>query len=52
MIYNLIMGVRRGAKAPANPWHGSTMEWQIDSPPSLENFESAPIVKENPYDYN
>lgn len=52
MIYNLIMGVRKGAKAPANPWHGSTLEWQIDSPPSLENFESAPIVKENPYDYN
>jgi cytochrome c oxidase subunit 1 len=52
MIYNLIMGVRKGAKASANPWNGTTLEWQIPSPPSLENFDSAPIVKENPYDYN
>jgi len=52
MIYNLIMGVRKGAKAPSNPWKGSTMEWQIPSPPSLENFDTAPVVKENPYDYN
>ena len=52
MITNLILGVRRGAKAPANPWNGSTLEWQLPSPPSVENFDEAPIVKENPYDYN
>ena len=52
MITNLILGVRKGAKAPANPWHGTTLEWQIPSPPSVENFDEAPIVKENPYDYN
>ena len=52
MVYNLVMGARKGEKAPANPWHGTTLEWQIPSPPSVENFDEAPIVKENPYDYN
>lgn len=52
MVYNLIMGVKKGPIAPANPWNGSTLEWQISSPPSLENFDEAPVIKENPYDYN
>ncbi len=51
MVYNLVKGAKSGAIAPANPWHGSTLEWQIPSPPSLENFDEAPIIKENPYDY-
>ena len=52
MITNLILGARKGAKASANPWNGSTLEWQLPSPPSIENFDEAPVVKENPYDYN
>ncbi len=52
MITNLILGARNGAKASANPWNGSTLEWQLPSPPSIENFDEAPVVKENPYDYN
>ncbi|MFZ4398562.1 MAG: cytochrome c oxidase subunit I [Bacteroidales bacterium] len=52
LIYNLVIGVRKGAISPANPWNGSTLEWQIPSPPSLENFDEAPVVKQNPYDYN
>lgn len=51
MVYNLVKGARSGEKAPANPWHGTTLEWQIPSPPSLENFDEAPIIKSNPYDY-
>ena len=51
MVYNLVQGVRKGEIAPANPWHGSTLEWQIPSPPSVENFDEAPVIKENPYDY-
>ena len=51
MISNLIMGVRKGEIAPANPWQGSTLEWQIPSPPSLENFDEEIEIKENPYDY-
>lgn len=51
MVYNLIKGARSGEPASANPWHGSTLEWQIPSPPSLENFDEAPLIKSNPYDY-
>jgi len=51
MVYNLVQGVRKGEKAPENPWHGSTLEWQIASPPSLENFHEEPVIKKNPYDY-
>jgi len=51
MVYNLIQGVKHGEIAPANPWQGRTLEWQIPSPPSLENFDEAPVIKENPYDY-
>ena len=51
MVSNLIAGARKGAPAPANPWNGSTLEWQIPSPPSVENFDEEPLIKENPYDY-
>jgi len=51
MVYNLVKAAKSGAIAPANPWKGSTLEWQIPSPPSLENFDEAPVIKVNPYDY-
>ncbi len=51
MIRNLVLGARKGAKAPANPWNGSTLEWQIVSPPPQENFDEDPLIKNNPYDY-
>jgi cytochrome c oxidase subunit 1 len=51
MVYNLVQGVRKGEPAPENPWNGSTLEWQIPSPPSLENFDVEPEIKANPYDY-
>jgi cytochrome c oxidase subunit 1 len=51
MVTTLVKGARHGAIAPANPWGGSTLEWQIPSPPSVENFDEEPVIKENPYDY-
>lgn len=50
MIYNLFKG-RKGPKAEANPWGGRTLEWQIPSPPPLENFEEIPEITSGPYDY-
>jgi len=52
MVTNLVRGAKKGELAPANPWKGSTLEWTIPSPPSLENFDTDPVVKANPYDYN
>ena len=49
MISNLIYHRRRGAIAPANPWHGVTLEWQIPSPPPHENFDEVPVITREPY---
>lgn len=51
MVANLVKGAKKGPQAPNNPWNGSTLEWTLPSPPSLENFDEAPVIKENPYDY-
>ena len=48
MIWNLFQG-RKGPKAGPNPWHGVTLEWQIPSPPPLENFDEIPVIKHAPY---
>jgi len=49
MISNLVYHIRRGAIAPANPWHGVTLEWQIPSPPPHENFDEVPVITRDPY---
>jgi cytochrome c oxidase subunit I len=49
MVFNLIYHSKRGALAPANPWHGVTLEWQIPSPPPHENFEEIPVITTAPY---
>ncbi|HQV32328.1 MAG TPA: cbb3-type cytochrome c oxidase subunit I, partial [Calditrichia bacterium] len=52
MFYNLYQGLRYGPKAEANPWGGTTLEWSVPSPPSLENFDEIPTVTGGPYDHN
>ena len=51
LIY-LPLSLMRGARAPANPWHATGLEWQTPSPPPKENFEHQPIVTEGPYGYH
>jgi cytochrome c oxidase subunit I len=41
----------RGARAPANPWHATGLEWQTASPPPKDNFASPPRVDGEPYAY-
>ncbi len=52
IIINLVRSARYGEKAVANPWGGKTLEWQVPSPPPLENFETVPVVTERPYNYS
>ncbi len=40
-----------GARAPANPWNSTGLEWQTQSPPRTENFSVIPVVTEPPYNY-
>ena len=51
MFTNLIRSVYKGERAGSNPWGGTTLEWQVPSPPPPENFEEIPVVKQGPYHY-
>jgi cytochrome c oxidase subunit 1 len=44
--------LRWGAAAGPNPWGATGLEWQTPSPPPPENFEDAPQVEREPYDYD
>jgi cytochrome c oxidase subunit 1 len=50
MFYNLFRALRKGEKAPSNPWGGTTLEWTIPSPPPVENFEEVPVITKGPYE--
>jgi cytochrome c oxidase subunit 1 len=39
-LYNLYASARRQVPAPANPWHGQTLEWATSSPPPRYNFNA------------
>jgi cytochrome c oxidase subunit 1 len=51
MFYTLYRGWRYGEPAGPNPWNATTLEWQIPSPPQLENFGEIPYVDYMPYEY-
>ena len=51
MSVYLIWSLFKGEKAPANPWNGKTLEWQIESPPTAHNFHKTPVVETGPYEY-
>jgi len=48
----LIWSLKYGAKAPANPWKATGLEWQTDSPPITDNFAATPVVDEPAYGYD
>ncbi|MEZ4585023.1 MAG: cytochrome c oxidase subunit I [Gemmatimonadales bacterium] len=43
-IINILKTWRGKADAPADPWHGATLEWSIPSPPQEFNFPTLPQV--------
>ena len=51
LFTNLLRSARKGAVSGPNPWGGTTLEWQIPSPPPLENFEEIPVISQGPYSY-
>lgn len=52
MIGNVVWAVFKGERVGNNPWGGTTLEWQISSPPPLENFDEIPEIDHGPYDHN
>jgi cytochrome c oxidase subunit 1 len=52
MFYNLLISLRNGERAPADPWGGTTLEWSLPSPPPMHCFEGRqPVVPAYPYDF-
>ena len=43
-LINIIVSLRHGAVAAANPWDASTLEWATSSPPPPYNFSPQPTV--------
>jgi cytochrome c oxidase subunit 1 len=43
------LSLRRGRKAPDNPWGANTLEWRSSSPPPHDNFAVTPTASD-PYD--
>jgi cytochrome c oxidase subunit 1 len=41
----------RGARANANPWRATGLEWRTTSPPPKHNFPAVPVVSRPPYAY-
>jgi len=50
LVY-LVMALKNGKKAPANPWGGASLEWATQSPPIEHNFHETPHVDTDPYNY-
>jgi cytochrome c oxidase subunit 1 len=42
-VVNVVRTLLRPATAPADPWHGFTLEWATSSPPPPLNFEDASL---------
>jgi cytochrome c oxidase subunit I len=50
-VFNMVRSWRRGEQAAPNPWRAQTLEWQISSPPPVDNFDRIPTVTATPYQY-
>jgi cytochrome c oxidase subunit I len=45
-LANLVLGLRAGRPAGANPWGAATLEWLPDSPPPEYDFAGIPVVRD------
>jgi cytochrome c oxidase subunit 1 len=46
-----LWSLRYAKNVGPNPWGATTLEWQTSSPPPPSNFETTPVVSEDPYTY-
>ena len=43
-LVNVVISLKRGARASANPWDAATLEWATSSPPPAYNFANIPTI--------
>jgi cytochrome c oxidase subunit 1 len=52
-LINLVWSLWKGKKADVNPWHGTTLEWSIPSPPPHDNFNGEErVIYRGPYEFS
>jgi len=52
-LFNLFYSMFAGEKATDNPWHATTLEWAIPSPPPFDNFAGhVPSVYRGAYEFS
>ncbi len=51
-IFNFFWSLKKGVKAPENPWQATTLEWATPTPPPHGNFLKEPEVARGPYEYS
>ena len=51
-LANLLVALRFGPRAGANPWSSRTLEWHTPSPPPPHNFAVTPSGEVDPYGYD
>ncbi|MBI5667461.1 MAG: cytochrome c oxidase subunit I [Chloroflexi bacterium] len=51
LVINVIISLRNGRIAGANPWRSLTLEWATTSPPPATNFIGDPVMFPDPYGY-
>jgi cytochrome c oxidase subunit 1 len=53
MFVNLAKSLKSGKVVKEkNIWGGNTLEWTVETPPTLENFHEVPTITEGPYEYS
>ncbi|ABB73767.1 cytochrome c oxidase subunit 1/cytochrome c oxidase subunit I+III [Nitrosospira multiformis ATCC 25196] len=43
-LVNVVLSLKRGTRAGANPWDAPTLEWAVSSPPPAYNFATIPTI--------
>jgi cytochrome c oxidase subunit I len=51
-FFYLLWSLKWGRDAGPNPWPAMGLEWTTSSPPPKENFETTPIIAQEPYSYH
>ncbi|MGO9641342.1 MAG: cbb3-type cytochrome c oxidase subunit I [Candidatus Acidiferrales bacterium] len=51
-LFNFLYSLKWGKKAADNPWHATTLEWSVSSPPPFDNFGGKhPQIYRGPYEF-
>jgi heme/copper-type cytochrome/quinol oxidase subunit 1 len=46
-VVNMLLSLKKGERAAANPWNAPGLEWATSSPPAPYNFAHIPVVLDN-----